>query len=225
MCCNRAGENKLARMKYDRPVTPAEHSPAIAAMCSHLCPGQAPAYIDVVPIPDAPPDECFPLVAAYAEEWGGTQVIGWTIWELPGLFVEAEFHSVWRNPDGELVDITPKRTPSARIYFVEDVVRTYAGLQVNNIRRPLSDDPLLLRYLQSFDERFEIMNAGERANQHGAIVLSGEEVARMESLDAEGYEAFLQLRSQLPDIGPYSPCPCGSGRKVKWCHRAVQNAG
>ncbi len=212
-------------MKYARPVTPAEHSTDIAALCSELCPGETPVYVDVVPIPDAPPDECFPLVAGHVAKWGGTQVTGWSIWELPGLFVEAEFHSVFRSQDGELVDITPKRTPSARIYFVQDLVRKYAGVQVNNVRRPLSADQLLLKYLRGFDQRFAIMNAGERMNQHGAIVLSGEEAFRMERLEAEGYEDFLSLRSQLPEIGPYSPCPCGSGRKVKWCHRAAQNAG
>lgn len=212
-------------MKYDRPVTPAEHSSAIEALCSELCPGETPTYVDVVPLSDALPDECFPLVAAYVEKWGGTQVTGWTIWEFPGLFVEAEFHSVWHGPDGELVDVTPKRTPSARIYFVQDPVKKYVGVQVNNIRRPLSTDPLLQRYLRSFDQRFEILNKGERINQHGAIMLSGEEIARMESLEAEGHEAFLHLRSQLSEVGPYSPCPCGSGRKVKWCHRGTPNAG
>lgn len=211
-------------MKYDRPVTPAEHSSAIAALCSELCPGETPVYVDVVPLPGAPPNECFPLVAEYVQKWGGTQVTGWSIWEFPGLFVEAEFHSVLRNSDGKLVDITPKRTPSARIYFVQDLVRNYVGVQVNNVRRSMSADPLLRRYLQSFDERFEIMNAGERVNQHGAVMLSREEVSRMESLDAEGYEAFLHLRSQLPEIDAYSPCVCGSGRKVKWCHRVAQNA-
>lgn len=123
------------------------------------------------------------------------------------------------------MDITPKRTQSARIYFVQDLVREYAEVQVNNVRRPLSADPQLLSYLRSFDERFEIMNSGERINQDGAIMLSEEEVARKARLDAEGYETFLYLRSQLPEIGPYSPCPCGSGRKVKWCHRATSNAG
>lgn len=211
-------------MKYDRPVTPAEKSAAIQALCADLCPGQEPTYVDVVELPDAPPNECFPLVAGHVEKWGGALVVGWSIWELPGLFVEAEFHSVWRSPDGELIDITPKRTRSARIYFVEDLVRSYDQVQVNNFRRPLSADPVLLRYLRIFDERFEIINRGERENEQ-AVTLSTEEFARFESLGNEGYETFLQLRAQLPRIGPYSPCPCGSGRKVKWCHRDVAIAG
>src|SRR5690349_8251863 len=39
---------------------------------------------------------------------GGGIVFGWIIWEWPGVMLESEFHSVWRTPAGELLDITPK---------------------------------------------------------------------------------------------------------------------
>ena len=35
-------------------------------------------------------------------------MIGWSLWEFPTLFVGAEFHAVWRKPDGSLVGVAPE---------------------------------------------------------------------------------------------------------------------
>jgi len=56
-------------------------------------------------------DDCFPIVAEQVAAEGGQQVFGWALWELPGVFIEAEFHSVWQSPAGELVDIVPRVRP------------------------------------------------------------------------------------------------------------------
>lgn len=211
-------------MKYDRPVTPAELTSALRRLSIELSPDAQPVLVSVRPLPGAPPDECFPLVEAYSKRWGGSSVLGWTLWEFPSLFVEAEFHAVWQSPANELIDITAKRTVTERIFFLPDPARPYEGRQVNNVRRPLSADPRLLRYLQTFDEKFDILNRGKRMEQHGLIELSADEVERMRELELEGFQLFLELRASTPEIGPYSSCPCGSGRKVKWCHRQLANA-
>lgn len=212
-------------MKYERPVTPADQSQELLDFCASISPNLFPVYVDVQPLPGATPDECFPLVKAYAEQWGGESVIGWSIWVFPGMFLEAEFHAVWRDAEGVLVDITPKRTPTDRILFLPDPTKSFVGVQVNNVRLATSASPVLCRYLQTFDEKFAIMNRGERLHQLGTIKLSMEEADRIIALEREAYELFLALRGALVDIGPYSPCPCGSGRKVRWCHRSAAKAG
>ena len=78
-------------LKFQRPVTPAEISRPLAELCSELVPGTTPFYIDVFPLNGAPANECFPLVRRQVEAEGGELVIGWSLWELPSLFVEAEF--------------------------------------------------------------------------------------------------------------------------------------
>jgi hypothetical protein len=51
---------------------------------------------------------------------GGTIRFGWCIWEYPRLFLTAEFHAVWVDPTGKLVDITPKPDGETRIVFASD---------------------------------------------------------------------------------------------------------
>jgi hypothetical protein len=52
---------------------------------------------------------------------GGSIVFGWTLWEWPGAMLTAEFHSVWRSPDEDLCDITPKPQGEMDIVFVPDL--------------------------------------------------------------------------------------------------------
>src|ERR1700761_7847752 len=49
---------------------------------------------------------------------GGSIVFGWTIWEGPNVLLTAEFHSVWQDTAGTLIDITPKPDGEETIVFV-----------------------------------------------------------------------------------------------------------
>lgn len=55
-----------------------------------------------------------------AETAGGSRVHGWVVWQYPKKEAQAEFHSLWRDDDGALLDITPHRNGQAEILFVED---------------------------------------------------------------------------------------------------------
>lgn len=51
-------------------------------------------------------------------------VFGWQIWEdRKNKFVEAEFHSVIRDADGQLKDISPRQTGDKQILFIPDSTR------------------------------------------------------------------------------------------------------
>lgn len=51
---------------------------------------------------------------------GGSRVHGWVVWQYPKKVAQAEFHSLWRDPNGALVNITPHRNGQVEILFVED---------------------------------------------------------------------------------------------------------
>jgi hypothetical protein len=206
-------------MKFHRPVTPAEMSGPLTGLCKSIVPDATPLYIDVRPLNGALPDECFPLVENQVATYGGDLVVGWTLWELPTLFVEAEFHAVWHPPAGELIDIAPKKSPTRRIFFLKDPFRRYEGCQINNVRRVISKAPVIVEYLAALDAKFELLNRGERAYHHGEIHLEGRDTAEFDAIQKKLALLQLQLDSLLPSFGPYSPCWCGSGKKVKWCHR------
>ena len=135
------------------------------------------------------------------------------------MFVEAEFHSIWRKPDGSLLDISPKKSATARVFFLPDPMRAYEGRQVNNIRIPVVGDPRLKAYLNTYSAEFELLNRGDRAGQHGEMCLIGAEAVEYENIQAERGNLFLGLLHLLPRFNPYLPCPCGSGKKMKWCHK------
>lgn len=50
---------------------------------------------------------------------GGGRVDGWMIWEHRN-FAEAEAHSLWRDLNGELVDLTPRVDSEAEVLFLPD---------------------------------------------------------------------------------------------------------
>lgn len=204
--------------RYLGPVTPAEVSRELAMLCAILVPDGKPTYVPVRPEQNTPPNECFPLVDAAISQHGGSPILGWSLWEFPGVFVEAEFHAVWASPSRELIDVTPKNRPVERVLFLPNKELTYSGRQVNNVRRPVSTDPFVADYLSTFDAEFELLNRGARADQHGVIELTDAEADEYASLQER--RAFLvpEVLRLAAFIGPYTPCPCNSGKKVKWCH-------
>lgn len=63
--------------------------------------------------------ECHLNVRYQVKQHGGKVVNGWMIWD-GDFFTEAEFHCVWRSPDGHLEDITPRVDGETEILFLPD---------------------------------------------------------------------------------------------------------
>lgn len=103
--------------------------------------GGVPEYVIVHPAKNALHGFCFQNVAKVVARRGGSPVYGWTIWEWKGIALSAEFHCNWRNPTGQLIDVTPKRDGEYRILFVVDPNAVYTGERVVTRFRPLSDHP------------------------------------------------------------------------------------
>lgn len=146
--------------------------PLIAALCNDVAPGQVPVQIPSRPPVGAIENDCFLNVQAHVEQHGGELVIGWALWEYPGVFAEAEFHAVWRDPSaGSLVDLNPRPFPFSVINFLPDPARRYEGRQVDNVRMPLKNDPLVKQFIYQAQRYFQLTNAGDLADQHGAVAV------------------------------------------------------
>lgn len=207
------------------PSTPSELSEPIVRLCAEVCANQVPVFVEVVPIAGATANDCFLNVQGKVAIDGGSMILGWAIWETPGLFVEAEFHAVWRSPVGDLVDLTPKVNLSSRILFLPQPGAAYSGVQVNNVRRAIGKDSDVEGYIRAYDSQFEFLNRGERARQHGMLSLSGKDALEYESIENSILMYGTRLARRSTHYDPYQPCWCGSGKKGKWCHQSVRAKG
>lgn len=141
-----------------------------AALCNDLATGSTPEIVECVPDSDAPANDCFMQVEAHVKRNGGERVIGWALWEMPNVMIEAEFHAVWRRPeDGKLIDLNRREFHFPKIHFLPDPARTYKGRQVDNIRRALCNDSKLKQFIYLKGRQFALLNAGNLADYHGVI--------------------------------------------------------
>ncbi len=79
-------------------------------------------------------DYCHFNVWCQLRRLGGEPQPGWVLaQDKQKSFAEAIFHAVWRNPDGRLLDVTPRRDNEKRLLFVPDnarsiVLTSYEGM-------------------------------------------------------------------------------------------------
>lgn len=198
--------------------TPKRITPKIRALCAELVPDAEPVYLDVVPEPGTRPLDCFENVTRYIERHGGGTRYGWQIWEWPGIMVEAEFHAAWVSPEGALLDITPKEYSVSSILFLPDTTANYDGRQVNNVRRPLIDAPLVHEFIDVNDRIFEVMNRGHLAYEHGRVSLPAAEILPLRRRHAQIQDELrARMAAAFARARRNDPCPCQSGMKYKKC--------
>jgi hypothetical protein len=68
-------------------------SKEILALCAEIAPGVSPITVQSKPAPGATAQSCFYNVRACIEREGGEMLYGWSIWEWPRVFIEAEHHA------------------------------------------------------------------------------------------------------------------------------------
>jgi hypothetical protein len=189
----------------------------IASLIEEIGVSEEPLYIDVTPEPYAEVKECFSAVNRKVGKDGGSRQLGWQIWQIPDIMIEAEFHAVWKSPKGKLVDITPKSKPINRILFVPDCNSKYDGSQRNNIRLNLSGNRLVDDFIRTSDAIHRLMNKGQRAYMR-EIDLSDDEALTYQSL-LDIKKMILQMAVAGKSINAL--CICGSGKKYRFCHALI----
>jgi len=180
-----------------RPTTPATLSPTLIALCEELVPGGVPVTLAVDATRAPTPMDSFEAVERRVIAQGGSASFGWELWEWPRLFIQADFHSLWRQPDGTLQDITPRPLGVRTILFLPDHARVFDGRRVNSIRRPISKDPTVSSFLRVCDEEFALLNRGARAFMRN-IALQGPELGELQQIWQRKSALFNKLQALQP---------------------------
>lgn len=142
------------------------------------------------------------------QEQGGQHINGWAIWQWASILVEAEAHSVWRSPEGELVDITPHDNGERAILFLHDADMAYSGQSIGNVRLAITGSPLAA----------ELVNLGNKIDAVMCSYAPGTEIPLSELRRRllplkEQREAIVGMLNQK--TGRNDPCPCQSAFIVK----------
>ncbi len=151
----------VSRMVVVRSTTPRlPATMAVRSLCERLTSG---GEFSLLPFSAVNPRYkagfCHANVLHRTRTHGGSREFGWLVWEHPGLLAEGEFHSVWRSPTGELVDLTPRADGERLVMFVVDRERrlersgTFDMTWANYSIRGGHPEPVE-RYIISRDHRF-----------------------------------------------------------------------
>lgn len=133
------------RMK--NPNTDAEH---VVAFCKSISPVE-PVKLEVKPIRGLQAGDCFNNLDRVISKAGGSCLLGWALYEWPGVFIEAECHHVWKKKNGSLQDPTPRNDGRKRIVFLPDPSLSVFSFP-DNKRLLLTDDPVITEYLSMIDK-------------------------------------------------------------------------
>lgn len=193
--------------------SPVAISDAIRKLCRDLA-FALPQYVPVRPEADAVHGECFSNVQAKVARDRGVLLYGWTIWEWPHVFIEAEHHAVWQNGT-ELIDITPTIDGEDRILFLPDPARVYdfeTKKRLINVKRSLSKIWAAQQWIDAADRLQRFLE------DHS----EGDEITfdRRDALPL--YQASQQAMAEIilalaRDTQPNDRCICTSGRKFRKC--------
>ena len=184
--------------------TPSSISPDVLRLCSLIVETPKPTFVPVRVEPGAVFRYCFQAVADKVARDGGACVYGWMIWEYPGFLVEGEFHAIWQDPAGALVDISPKPDGEQLILFLADSTRCWNYRPTPSVRLPLSMDQRVLNTI---------------------VQAVATDWLRMKYWDGEEArippQAHLEFMkdpiSNFLRTGRNDSCGCGSGKKFKQC--------
>jgi hypothetical protein len=194
--------------------TPKTTSKAEKDLRRELSPGQRPIIVKVVPEPGAVTGECFHNVRSKVARDGGEILYGWTIWEWPQVFIEAEHHAVWTNGE-ELVDVTLPFSGERRTMFLPDPSRAYdyeTKKRLLNVKRSLGVIPAAQRWIDASHRLQEFIEA----HSDGDIITFDRVAARplAEQVEQAHGEVLVSLAIRTK---PNDPCFCGTTRKFRKC--------
>lgn len=90
----------------------------VQQFCKKISPNEKPIFLYVQPLNWSRLNYCNKNVERMIQLYGGKMVLGYKIWYVPHLYIEAERHAVWLNLDGELIDITFNIGGESKILFL-----------------------------------------------------------------------------------------------------------
>jgi hypothetical protein len=145
-------------------LVPDPQLPAAVALAKELAPDQEFILVRLAPASWATEHACVEVVDRLVSEEGGERILGWAFWIWPGVFLEAEFHAVWKKPGGELIDPTPRKRQLDAVLFLPDPRAVVDTWQKDNVRKPLVHRREILDFIQIKERIFRAQNRGEEAH-------------------------------------------------------------
>lgn len=175
---------------------------------------EAPVYINIGRTAGSQINECFDNVDRMVKREGGERILGWQLWES-SYMIEAEIHAIWRTPENEYFDVTPKSIAIPHILFLADSRILLDGYQHDNVRINKTGNGLVDDYIRLAEARFFLMNKGDKAGKTGEISFVGQDAQNWQAIN--GIMAALEVMLQQ-GLSKNSPCFCRSGERYKRCH-------
>lgn len=161
--------------------------------------------------------DCFNIVNAQVEKFGGKAILGWQIWKS-NLLIEAEAHAVWEDQEENLHDISPKGNNfiPEKILFIEDDRLKYEGKQIQNRRLNITKNKLVDDFINIARLLFHLQNKGKRAEYHDlSEILNEEEIDELQKVFTwkSNLEKYIYLGNDEKSL-----CFCGGAKNYKNCH-------
>ena len=200
----------LCRASLPKETTPGSVTEVIRQFCrDNIGIAANPVFVPVRANLDYVPGECYDNVAAQVRTQSGRAQQGWVIWEIKGVCLDAEHHTVWVSPNGELIDVTPKLDGENTVLFLPDPKVRFTGVElVENIRKPLLNDPRFVMTELIAEDRFRQRNEAFKSGLRMKAPTM-REILRMRRQELARQVSVKTRRND--------PCPCGSGQKYKRC--------
>jgi hypothetical protein len=194
-------------------------TPAIEAACRRLSPTASPQFVKRQPPPDAVVNKCTFNVRRFIESNPGEMVLGWEVCVWDGVLIECIGHAVVHH-DGQYRCVTPSRYASSRLLFLPDASLTFdftdPTARMPSIQLALSTRPDVTRLIEveSLERQIKITYPVSS----GQMVIGGADAVRLQQLIRE--KQRLTLKVILATSDHNTRCPCGSGKKLRKCHRS-----
>ncbi|MBW2975493.1 hypothetical protein KY366_07265, partial [Candidatus Woesearchaeota archaeon] len=179
--------------------TPTSINNDVLEFCKEIDPTTNPVFVEVAPPKETLYNECYGNVEEQVKKKGGKIEYGWIIWENPKIYLEAEFHAVWINNEGEYIDITPKKDKEKSILFLKDSKRKFTGSLIDNIRKPLVDNAETRTMLLVEKRKFEIHNKYHDGNPNTEIPMF--EIQKLEDFKNKTYLSEIKKDMENGKIG------------------------
>lgn len=188
------------------------------AACRRLSPTASPLFVDRSPAPDAVVNRCTFNVKRFLEANPGEMVLGWDVCVWDGVLIDCIGHAVVKH-DGQYHCVTPSRYADTKLLFLPDPTLAFdfadPMARMPSTQVALSTRPEVRRLIEVECSERQIKIAYPVA--FGQMVVEGEDAVRLQQLARE--KQRLMLKVILATSDHTTRCPCGSGKKLRKCHR------
>lgn len=159
------------------------------------------SYVLRQPRSDCEAGNCFTNVQQYVTQYGGELLMGWSVSVRANLYIECEAHAVWKNPQRQIIDITPTDDEFPRTLF--SYQKSMHANKTPSLYIPFTNSRLVKEYIELRNE-FERLRCSAKGE---TLEIPAPLMDRIIAID----DIFLQK------VGRNDACPCESGLKYKRC--------